>query len=150
MTPATVTSVLEGAERAEPRRCSARRRRWFARPSHYRAVDNLRTAILERDVARVEMLLHPGAGLVVDSGSETGSGKRAFLGAHATAVGLLHGANPGVESSLDVRSVNGQAGLVLRARHINTAVICVDFTAGLVSVVWVRLQPEQLKHWNHI
>ena len=58
------------------------------------------------------------------------------------------GAHAGLR--LDIRSVAGQAGLLLTDRGHSAAVIAVDFTGRRVSLVWIRLDPYVLRHWNRV
>jgi hypothetical protein len=46
------------------------------------------------------------------------------------------------------RSVNGQAGIVVSSGERASAILTLDFTGRLVSLIWVRLDPHLLKHWN--
>lgn len=122
----------------------------IVRPPHRRTVDALRAALIARDTGGVESLLHHDVALVVDPGPSSDSSMRILTGRPIATAALLHGTDEGRSVALDVRSVNGQPGLVLRTAHETTAVICVDLTAGLISALWIRLRPDQLRHGNHI
>ena len=43
---------------------------------------------------------------------------------------------------------NGQAGIVVSSGERASAILTLDFTGRLVSLIWVRLDPHLLKHWN--
>lgn len=122
----------------------------IVRPPHHRTVDALRTALIERDTDGVESLLRDDVALVVDPGPSSDSSMRILTGRRVATAALLHGTDGGRSVSLEVRSVNGQAGLVLRSGHETTSVVCVDLTGGLISALWIRLRPDQLRHGNHI
>ncbi len=117
---------------------------------HFRTVDALRTALVESDTKRIGTLLQQSVALIVDSRWQADGDPRVVRGHRAVVGALLHGTHSEEAISLDVRSVNGQAGLVLSSPGATIAVMCVDVTAGLVSSVWVRLQPEKLRHGHHI
>jgi len=48
------------------------------------------------------------------------------------------------------RPVNGRPGLLLRRDGQPTATIAVDVTAGMISVVWVRLGATVLRRGNAV
>ena len=106
---------------------------------HHRSVHELRTAAESGDVARILPLLDPAVAVVVDPGRTAECEPRVVRGRLDAVDLLLHGmlARPGL--AIDERPVNGQSGLVLRRGDEPTAAITVDFTRGLVSVVWVTL-----------
>jgi RNA polymerase sigma-70 factor (ECF subfamily) len=106
---------------------------------HHRTVHELRTAAESGDIARMLPLLDPAVAVVVDPGRTAEREPRVVRGRLDAADLLLHGmlARPGL--AIDERPVNGQSGLVLRRDDVPTAAITVDFTRGLISVIWVTL-----------
>ena len=123
---------------------------WLARPNRYRAVRSFGTAAASGDPARLTPLLDPAIAVVVDSGDEDHPAIRVVDGVYDAGALLLHGfaVKPGIQ--LVERPVNGQAGLILTRDGELSATVTVDFTGRLVSMVWIRLQPEKLRHWNRI
>jgi hypothetical protein len=123
---------------------------WLIRPTHYRAVHVFRMAAERRDAARLGVLLHPDVAIVVDSGESDPPAIRVVRGTYDAIPLLIHGlgAKPGVDVA--DRSINGQAGFTLSRDGKVTAAINVDFTGGLVSMLWIRLQPEMLRHGNKV
>jgi hypothetical protein len=123
---------------------------WLVRPMRYKAVHDFRVAAQSRDAARLASLLHDRSAVVVDAGDPEHAAIRVVHGAYEAIALLLHGmaARPGL--LIEERSVNGQAGLMLRRDDELIAAITVDFTGGLISTVWVRLHPQRLRHWNHV
>jgi hypothetical protein len=101
---------------------------WLARPTHYRAVRKFRVAAQRGDAERLTSLLEPGIAVVVDAGQGD---------AHPIRV-------------VAERSVNGQAGLMVSDGTETSAAITVDFTGRRISVVWIRLHPTTLRHWNMV
>lgn len=122
----------------------------ITRPLHHRAVHEFREAAEHGDAAHLASLLVPGVAVVVDSGDREHPAIRVVRGIHDALVLLLHGmaAKPGLV--IDERSVNAQAGLILNRHDEPIAAMTLDFTGGLISVVWIRLRPEKLRHWNEV
>ncbi|MEX1077829.1 MAG: hypothetical protein WED09_01815 [Homoserinimonas sp.] len=124
--------------------------RWLTRPAHYRAVHDFRIAVESGDAARLESLLDPDVAVVVHSGETENSTVR-VVGGHYDAIALLlHGVTSQPGLTLVERSVNDQAGLILCRGEEVTAAMTVDFTGRLVSMVWIRMRPEMLRHWNKV
>lgn len=123
---------------------------WLARPNRYRAVRSFGTAAASGDSARLAPLLDPAIAVVVGSGDEDHPTIRVVDGVYDAVALLLHGfaAKPGLR--IVERSVNGQAGLILTRDDEPSATVTVDFSGRLVSMVWIRLEPEQPRHWNRI
>jgi hypothetical protein len=122
---------------------------WLARPMHYRAVRNLRLAAEDGDTERLASLLEPAVAVVIDTGSGSSSAK-VVGGKHDAIAVLLFGLRHRPGRLVTEGSVNGQAGLVLSQNNTATAAIGVDFRGRLVSVVWIQLHPERLRHWNNV
>jgi RNA polymerase sigma-70 factor (ECF subfamily) len=120
---------------------------WLARPNRYRGVHNFCVAAESADPARLATLLDPGVAIVVDAGDAEHSRVRVVGGVGDATALLVHGmaARPGLV--IDERSINGQAGLMLNGDDA-AAAINIDFTGRLISVVWILLRPEQLRHGN--
>jgi hypothetical protein len=123
---------------------------WLARPTHYRAVRNLRLALEDGDAARLESLLGPAVAVVVDDGHDEQHSIKVVDGQYDAVALLLLGMRRQPGRRILERSVNGQAGLFLRQGDETTATISIDFTGRLVSVVWIRLRPLMLRHWNTV
>jgi hypothetical protein len=115
---------------------------------HHRAVGELRAAATARDLRRLRALLDPDVSVVVDSGEPEHAKVRVVRGVEDASLLLAHGL--GAQRGLEVaeRPVNGGPGLLLSRDGRRTASIAVDLTAGLVSVVWVRLNPVALRRGN--
>lgn len=123
---------------------------WLHRPLHHRAVHVFRRAAECGDGERLAALLDPGVAVVVDAGDQDQPRVRVVYGVYEAIALLMHGmaAKPGL--IIDERSVNAQAGLLLRRGGETIAAMTVDFTRGLISMVWIRLRPEKLRHWNEV
>ena len=123
---------------------------WLHRPLHHKAVHAFRRAAESGDTERLASLLDPGVTVVVDAGDRDQPMVRVVRGAYEAIALLMHGmaAKPGLV--IDERSVNAQAGLMLSRGGETIAAMTVDFTRGLISMVWIRLRPEKLRHWNEV
>ena len=122
------------------------------RPLHHRAVHEFRDAAENGDADRLASLLDPDVAVVVDRGDRENPAIRVVRGAYEAVALLVHGmavaAEPDV--AIEERAVNAQAGLMLNRGNRTIAAMTVDFTGGLISVVWIRLRPEQLRHWVEV
>ena len=123
---------------------------WLARPVHYRAVRLLRVAAETGDRERLRAMLAPTVSVVVDSGRGDASGVRVIHGIEDASVLLEHGFAHVEDVSVDERSVNGQAGLIVSRAGAPIASVAVDFTGRWISMVWVRLDPVGRRHWNSV
>lgn len=115
---------------------------------HHRTVARLRAAASARDLRRVRAPLDPDVAVVVDSGEPEHAKVRVVRGVEDASLLLAHGL--GAQRGLEVaeRAVNGSPGLLLSRDGRRTASIAVDLIGGLVSVVWVRLDPVPLRRGN--
>ncbi|MDQ0894869.1 hypothetical protein [Agromyces ramosus] len=123
---------------------------WMPRPPHHRAVHAFRRAAESGDAERLAAMLDPGVAVVVDAGDQSQPKLGVVRGASAAIALLLHGMAAKPELVIDERSVNAQAGLMLSRGGETIAAMTVDFTRGLISMVWIRLCPVKLRHWNEV
>lgn len=123
---------------------------WLWRPGHYRAMRQLRGAIERRDDDLLGELLDPDVAVVVEGGDPALLGELVVVGAHDASALLMHGLGAHDGLRIAVRSVNGQAGLMLTDRGQTAAAIAVDFTGKRVTLMWIRLHPHVLRHWNRV
>lgn len=121
---------------------------WIARPTHYLAVRRFRTIAQEQDLPALVATLHPDVAVAVTSTRRGHERTVVARGARDAAPVLLHGFRGGAGVAVAERSVDGQAGLVMRSGDEVTAMVTVDFTGRLVSLVWVRLHPDHLQRGN--
>lgn len=122
-------------------------REWLFRPNHYRSVHELRMAAERGDEAQLAALLDPAVAVVVEGGEAAHPLVHVVRGAYEATAVLRHGMAPRAGVVVDERRVDGQAGLVLKRAGATTAAITIDFTGRLVSVVWVRLDPQNQGAW---
>jgi hypothetical protein len=123
---------------------------WIARPVHYRMVRRLRLAAEARAVVPLQELLSPEVAVVVESTEPDAVGPRVITGRGAAATALVHGMSARPGRRIVERSVNGQAGLLVSDDGRPAALMSIDVTGRLVSVVWIRLHPEVMRRWNRV
>ena len=123
---------------------------WLVRPMHYSAVRRLRLAAQHGDGPLLASLLASDVAVVVQSGRGEPPRTTVVRGPRDATTLLLHGMTTPADSVVVERSVNGQAGLVVTYGGHPSAMLTVDFTGRLVSMIWVRLRPELLRHWNGV
>jgi|GEM_PF-1057506 len=123
---------------------------WLTRPVHYRRVRRLRLAAEARDVAQLQTLLSPDVAVVVESREPGAVAPRVIAGRGAGATALVHGMSARRGRRVVGRSVNGQAGLLVSDAGVPSALMSIDFTGALVSVVWIRVCPEVMRRWNRV
>lgn len=123
---------------------------WLTRPTHYRSVRALRYAIRTKNSGQLETLLSPDIAVVIEDGDLEHVDRRIVIGRHDASALLLHGMGAQAGLRLDIRSVAGQAGLLLADRGQTAAAIAVDFTGRRITMVWIRLHPYPLRHWNRV
>lgn len=123
---------------------------WLARPIHSRAVRELWLAAESGDEHRLSEILDPKVAVVVESQDVRASGARVTYGVTDATTLLVHGMGKRAGLKITPRSVNSQAGLLLTRDGEAAALITVDFNGPLVSVVWIRLHPEILRHGNRV
>jgi RNA polymerase sigma-70 factor (ECF subfamily) len=102
------------------------------------------------DEHRLSEILDPKVAVVVESQDVRASGARVTYGVKDASTLLVHGMGKRAGLKVTPRSVNGQAGLLLTRDGEAAALITVDFNGPLVSVVWIRLHPELLRHGNRV
>ena len=119
-------------------------------PSAPPAGARVSTAAENGDAERLGTLLDPGVAVVVDDGDQHHPAIRVVRGVRDAITLLLHGmaAKPGLV--IDERAVNAQAGLMLSRGDETIAAMAIDFTGGLISMVWIRLRPVKLRHGNEV
>ncbi|MGN6127971.1 MAG: hypothetical protein ACTHON_15525 [Humibacter sp.] len=118
-------------------------------PLHHRAVHEVCAAAVDGDSARLRTLLAPDVAVVIDGGDAFPM-LRVIRGVDDALMALIHGLATEPDVVVEEDAVNAQAGLMLRRSGRAIAAITIDFSGHLVSVVWVRLYPEQLRRWNHV
>jgi hypothetical protein len=123
---------------------------WLPRPAHFRAVHEFHTAAAHGDLAKLQLLLDPNVAVVIAAERVGRPAAWVVRGVEEASRLLSRGlaVRPGLR--VDERSVNDQAGLVLHERGRAIAAMTLDFTHGQISSVWIRLQPELLRHGNRV
>jgi hypothetical protein len=118
------------------------------RPVPDDVVDRLAACCAADDLEGLAALLHGEAVAHCDGGGQVLAAVQPVHGPAGIArllLALLSG-RPGAVPT--VESVNGRAGLALCQDGTAVAVIAVATTAGLISALWIVLNPAKLRHWR--
>ncbi|MGW5250655.1 RNA polymerase subunit sigma [Streptomyces sp. NPDC004129] len=156
MAPGTVAGTV-GRTEPEVAELIERARRWLrvqrsqpTTPQQHDAVAGaVFRACVSQDGELLASLLWPDVTAFFDGGGKV----RALTGP-------VHGSRPVADSlltllarlprtGLTTRSVNGRTGLVARYGHQVAAVVSLDVADEHVGQVWVTLNPDKLRSWNH-
>jgi RNA polymerase sigma factor (sigma-70 family) len=133
---------------------SARRRVHHARPApadaqrHAATVSGVKAAFERGDVDAIIALLDPQVTAVNDGGGRVRAALRPVVGADKVArflLGVLT-KQPGIEMS--IVDVNGEAGLILRIDGLPMAVAAMEHRDGLITRIWMVLNPDKLGFWT--
>ena len=121
---------------------------WLSRPNHGGAVRSFRRAAFEQDPSALRGLLDPSVLVAVQSADSAGHRVRVVRGLDDAVTLLLHGMGRRDGLTIMERPVDGQAGLILEDDNGPFASVYLDYSAGLVTIVYIRLQPTRLHHWR--
>jgi RNA polymerase sigma-70 factor (ECF subfamily) len=132
---------------------SARRRVNDARPApadaqrHAATVVGVKAAFERGDVDAIIALLDPQVTAVNDGGGRVRAALRPVVGADKVArflLGVLK-KQPGI--AMSIVDVNGEAGLILRIDGSPMAVAAMEHRDGLITRIWMVLNPDKLGCW---
>ncbi|MGP4008446.1 sigma factor-like helix-turn-helix DNA-binding protein [Streptomyces sp. 4N124] len=156
MTPGTVADIVgrtepECAELAEQaRQCLRRQRSRPTTPQRHDALARaVREACVSEDAESLASLLCPDATAFFDGGGKVRALTRPVHGRRQVAHSLLTLLARRPRTTVNAQSVNGRTGLVARYDHQVAAVISLDIADRHVAQVWVVLNPDKLRSWNH-
>ena len=126
-----------------------RHRRESASDVHTRIVTAFWAACDTRDLAALVSLLDPEATTLSDGGGKVRAALKPIHGADRTARFMLAALlqYPKLEATL--QSVNGKTGLVLRHETTVSGVVSFHVQAEKITDVWLVLNPDKLRSWNH-
>ncbi|WP_326743575.1 RNA polymerase subunit sigma-24 [Streptomyces sp. NBC_00121] len=126
-----------------------RRRQETASDVHTRVVTAFWAACDTRDLAALVSLLDPEATTLSDGGGKVRAALKPIHGADRTARFMLAALlqYPKLEATL--QSVNGKTGLVLRHETTVSGVVSFHVQAEKITDVWLVLNPDKLRSWNH-
>src|SRR3954451_8207691 len=115
---------------------------------HDRMVRAFREACAAEDSALLSSLLAPDATAFFDGGGKVRALVRPVHGALKVARSLLTLLSHRPRTALDLHSVNGRTGIVVRYDGHVAAVISFDIADHHVVQVWAVLNPDKLRTWN--
>ncbi|MGW5254416.1 RNA polymerase subunit sigma [Streptomyces sp. NPDC004012] len=154
--PGTVTDIV-GRTEPEVAELTDRARRWLrvqrsqsTTPQQHDAVASaVFRACVTQDGELLASLLWSEVAAFFDGGGKVRALTRPVRGSRPVADSLLTLLARLPRTGLTTRSVNGRTGLVARYGHQVAAVISLDVTDEHVAQVWVTLNPDKLRSWNH-
>ncbi|MGQ4386275.1 RNA polymerase subunit sigma [Streptomyces sp. SAS_270] len=156
MAPGTVAGIVgrtepELAELAERARqwLRLRRTRSTTPQQHDAAACAVHRACVTGDGELLTSLLCPDATAFFDGGGKVRASTGPVHGCRPVADSLLTLVAPSPHTTLTTHSVNGRTGLVARYGGRVAAVISLDVSDDRVAQVWVMLNPDKLRSWNH-
>ncbi|GAA4084030.1 RNA polymerase subunit sigma [Streptomyces shaanxiensis] len=156
MAPGAVADIVrrtepECAELADRARRSLRARR--ARPTpaeeHDAVARAVREACVTEDEAVLASLVAADATAFFDGGGKVRALVKPVHGSAQVARSLLTLLARQPRTGVHTHPVNGRTGLVVRYGRQVAAVISLDIAGPHVVQVWVTLNPDKLRTWNH-
>ncbi|MFF0013204.1 RNA polymerase subunit sigma [Streptomyces sp. NPDC005374] len=156
MAPATVAGIV-GRPEPELAELAARTRQWLClrrtratTPQQHDAVAHaVRRACVTEDGELLTSLLCPDATAFFDGGGKVRALTGPVHGCRPVADSLLTLLARSPHTTLTPHSVNGRTGLVAHYDRQVAAVISLDVSDDRVAQVWVMLNPDKLRSWNH-
>ncbi|KKD04190.1 sigma factor [Streptomyces sp. WM6386] len=156
MAPGTVVDIVgrtepELSELAERARqwLRARRTRSTTPRQHDAVARAVCRACVTEDGELLTSLLCPDATAFFDGGGKVRALTGPVHGCRPVADSLLTLLARSPHTILTAHSVNGRTGLVARYGRQVAAVISLDVSDDRVAQVWVMLNPDKLRSWNH-
>ncbi|WP_223628215.1 RNA polymerase sigma factor SigJ [Microbacterium sp. EST19A] len=106
------------------------------------------TACGSGDLTELVRLLDPNVVTLVDGGGRVRAALKPIRGADNVSRFLLGvvGRQDAIETR--VESVNGRSGLVFRHQGVVVTVASFEMRAGLITDLWLTLNPDKLRTWN--
>lgn len=139
---------VEPAERAR-RSLRDRRARPTSAGEHDAVVGAVREACAGEDERVLTSLLAADASAVFDSGGKVRAPAGPVHGDVPVARSLVTLLARHPRTTLVTHAVNGRTGLVVRYGRQVGAVVSLDVAGAQVVQVWVTLNPDKLRSWNH-
>lgn len=119
---------------------------------HQSTVHNLRLAAETRNVSTLVSVLDPGVAMAIDNGrivpADTRIADARIVRGRAHVAQRVCTLLEHAPVEFSEHEVNGQLGLVLRHTGRVCGVVSVNVRDGLVTDLWIVLNPDKLRHWN--
>jgi RNA polymerase sigma-70 factor (ECF subfamily) len=114
---------------------------------HDDVVRALHAAVARRDLDGLRALLGSGMVLTVDAGGRVPAPSSRLHGGNEIAA-YLGSVFFDDTVRLDIETVNGSSGLVMRSRWEVLGVLVLEVRRGLVDEGWFVTNPDKLRGWN--
>lgn len=115
---------------------------------HTEAVSGFKSALERGDIDALIGLLDPQVHVVNDGGGRVRAALREVVGAEKVVRFLIGVCRREPDMEMSSEEVNGQTGLVIRLRGTTLAVVSVDVVDGLITQLWMVLNPDKLRFWQ--
>ena len=114
---------------------------------HAASVHRLRLASESGDPTAIAAVLDPGVVMITDGGTDVAGDARIVRGADDVARRICDVLR-WYPTEISEGHVNGQSALVLRRQDEVACVVSARERGGLITDLWVVLDPRKLQHWN--
>ncbi len=101
-----------------------------------------------RDIDALIGLLDPGATAIADGGGLVSALLRPIEGGVEVARAFVDLAGKAPDLTIEVRTVNGQPGLVAQQAGVTVAVVAFDIAGDRIKNIWAVRNPEKLRPWT--
>ncbi|UFS59437.1 sigma-70 family RNA polymerase sigma factor family protein [Subtercola endophyticus] len=114
---------------------------------HRRGVHALCVAAESGQPGILNRVLDPSARMLTDAAGSVAIDRQTIVGACSVSATICEvlARHP---MQISEHEVNGQTGLVLRRHGRVIGIASVDVQGGLVTDLWIVLNPDKLRHWN--
>ncbi|MDI6627483.1 MAG: RNA polymerase sigma factor SigJ [Rhodococcus sp. (in: high G+C Gram-positive bacteria)] len=114
---------------------------------HDRVVRAFASASAGGDLASLVSVLAPDVALVSDGGGHVSAARNAVLGSDRVARFVRGITAKSTDLEWSIEPVNGLSGIVMWRGSAVFGVVGFDVAGGVVSSVWIVLNPDKLRHW---
>lgn len=115
---------------------------------HAAAVHGFKNALERGDIGALIGLLDPDVHVVNDGGGRVRAALREVVGAAKVVRYLIGLRQRQPDAHIAPAEVSGQPGLVVQLHGATWAVISIDVHDGLITRVWMVLNPDKLRFWQ--
>jgi RNA polymerase sigma factor (sigma-70 family) len=102
-----------------------------------------------QDITGLIDLLDPHATITTDGGGLVPAVLQPIEGGERIAHAFVDFVRRTHDLTIIERTINGQAGLIARRDECTVAVLAVSIAGARIKDIWIVLNPEKLRSWNH-
>lgn len=115
---------------------------------HAAAVHGFKNALERGDIGALIGLLDPDVHVVNDGGGRVRAARREVIGAEKVSRFLIGLSRRQPGTHLATAEVSGKPGLLVQLQGATVAVVSIDVRDGLITRVWMVLNPDKLRIWR--